>query len=173
MLATLLFAGHASRLYGQVEPAAKGPRQTIAVGGAVAGFRSSYGQQNVAGFTLYSDVNLSTRLGMEGEARFLRFHTQEQTHSSTYLIGPRIVIPRGRFRFYGKFLVGAGDFTFPFNYAQGSYLVIAPGAGLDMRILQGRASIRLLDFEYQDWHDFTFGSMHPYGLSSGVSFRIF
>ena len=58
----------------------------------------------------------------------------------------------------------------------------APGAGLDWRPPHrdqtgddrpSRFLIRILDFEYQVWPGFTFGTLHPYGLSTGLSYRVY
>ena len=47
---------------------------------------------------------------------------------------------------------------------------IAPGAGVDLRLGQ-RWRVRLVDFEYQDWPGFTYGAIHPYGVTAGISFQ--
>jgi hypothetical protein len=72
---------------------------------------------------------------------------------------------------YAKILVGGGRFDFPFNYGTGNYFVVAPGAGVDLR-LGHRIQLRLVDYEYQLWPGFTFGSIHPYGVSAGISYQI-
>ncbi len=171
-LAAIVLAADAPRLSGQALPAATGPGSAITVGATASGFHVPYGQQNNFGFTLYADANLTQHLGLEAEARWLRLHTQEDTRSSNYLIGPRVSARVGPFRPYGKVLFGSGRFTFPFAFAKGSYFAIAPGAGLDLPLLHGRAAFRVIDFEYQDWPDFTFGAAHPYGISTGLSVRV-
>ena len=35
-----------------------------------------------------------------------------------------------------------------------------------------RIRVRLADVEYQVWPGFTFGSLHPYGISAGISFQV-
>ena len=52
-----------------------------------------------------------------------------------------------------------------------SYLVVTAGGGLDFHWTP-RVTVRAADFEYQDWPQFTFGDLHPYGVSSGISLRI-
>ena len=71
-----------------------------------------------------------------------------------------------------KALAGVGEFNFPYNYATGSYLVVAPGGGLDYRINR-LIRIRVADFEYQLWPQFTYGSMSSFGVSTGIRVRIF
>ena len=159
-------------LFGQASPAATGPGGFVSVGGMLSDYRSPYGKQRLAGGSFYVDANLSRWLGLEGEGRVLSVGAAEGSKASTYLVGPRISTNGNRFRPYAKILLGRGEFTFPFGYAKGSYFVIAPGAGVDVSLFGGRAFFRVVDFEYQDWRDFTFGQNHPYGFSTGVSVRL-
>ena len=110
--------------------------------------------------------------GVEAEGRWLRQHALAHTTESTYLIGPRMQFRRGQFSPYFKTLVGLGHFNFPYNDAHGSYFVIAPGAGIDFNV-NDNLKIRLADLEYQVWPQFTFGILSPYGVSFGLSYRVF
>lgn len=166
----MLFSG---QLHAQAKYTATGPGTYIQLGVAASGFQADYGQHHVYGGSVFLDANLSRRVGLEAEVRRLSVHTDEDVRESTYLIGPRISTNRRNFRPYVKVLAGRGQFTFPYHYAQGSYLVIAPGAGLDWRLPRTRISIRVLDFEYQMWPQFSYGAIHPYGISSGISVRVF
>jgi hypothetical protein len=159
--------------YGQAIPTATRSGGYIAVGGSIAGYTSPYTAHEVAGYSLFADVNVTRRWGIEGEARRLRFNTDQNMHSATYLVGPRISTTWPKYRPYAKVLVGTGQFNFPFGYAHGSYFTGALGGGLDVNVLHGRAFIRVIDFEYQGWKDFQTGSARPYGLSSGISIRVF
>jgi hypothetical protein len=123
----------------------------------------------IAGF---ADVDTRHNIGIEGEARWLEFHQIANVHTETYSIGPRYHMNVGRFQPYAKALVGLGEFNFPYNYEHGSYLVVAPGGGVDFT-LNHRIRIRVADFEYQIWPQFTYGSMYSYGVSSGLRIRIF
>jgi hypothetical protein len=69
-------------------------------------------------------------------------------------------------------MVGFGEFNFPYHFAHGSYLLVAAGGGVDYR-LSRRWSVRLADVEYQNWPQFTFGSMTSVGVSAGIRYRIF
>ena len=100
------------------------------------------------------------------------YHQTDGLHVTTWSVGPRYHFTRGKFQYYGKGLIGVGDFTFPYNYAHGSYLVISPGGGVDWRYTR-KISFRLADFEYQYWPQFTFGAMNSYGLSAGIRYHIF
>jgi hypothetical protein len=127
-----------------------------------------------AATAVFVDANLYRKFGVEAEARMFRFNESEQVHDTTYLIGPRFSYLGGRFRPYGKLLVGRGDFYFPFHYAKGTYFVVAPGFGIDWHPRRGRLAIRVVDFEMQYWPNFSYGStLQPYGVSSGIAVRVF
>jgi opacity protein-like surface antigen len=160
-------AGHAQNI-----PTAKGPGTYVAIGGELSAFQADYGQRVLGGGVVFADLNPTWRIGLEGEARYLRFHTSENVTETNYLAGPRVILKPGRLRPYVKFLIGAGKITLPFHYAQGTFLSYAPGAGADY-LLTDRLSVRLIDVEYQVWPDFSsYGQLHPYGVSAGISFRL-
>jgi len=160
-------------LNAQALPTATGPAGLLAVGGEGSYYQMDYGQRKVGGATVFVEVDPTWRFGAEAEVRFLRFHTYEDVTETTYLAGPRITLSRrpGKIRPYAKFLIGVGKITLPFHYAQGSFLTYAPGGGLDY-VLNDRWTVRAADFEYQDWPKFSYGALHPYGVSAGIVFRI-
>ncbi len=153
-------------------PTAIGPGSYVAVGGEISAFQVDYGHRVLGGGVLFVDVNPTWRIGFEGEARYLRFNSSEDVTESNYLAGPRVMLKPGPFRPYVKFLVGAGKITFPFHYADGTFLAFAPGAGLDY-LVNDRVTLRVVDFEYQLWPDFaSYGELRPYGISAGISFHL-
>jgi len=160
-------------VHAQARYAGEGPGTYIAVGATASAFESDYGKRLLEGGTIFLDLNLYRRVGVEAEVRDLRLHSDDDVRESTYLMGPKISTHGRSLRPYAKLLAGEGRFNFPFNYAHGSYFVIAPGAGLDWRVGGSRFMIRIIDFEYQMWPMFTYGALHPYGFTSGVSFRVF
>lgn len=168
-----MLALSASLCGAQAAYTATGPGTYVSVGATFSGFNTDYGKQKVGGGTLYVDANLYRRFGIEAEARKLTLNTTEDVKESTYLVGPKISFLRHGYRPYGKLLVGRGDFNFPFNYAKGQYFVMAPGGGIDYRVKHSRLSLRMIDFEYQVWPQFTFGAIHPYGVSAGLSFQVY
>jgi hypothetical protein len=168
----MLFAA-TLHLNAQAKYAGYGPGSYVSVGVTASGFESDYGQRLLGGASVFLDANIYRRIGVEVEARQSRFHTDEDLRESTYLVGPKISTHGRTWRPYAKLLVGRGEFNFPFDYATGSSVVVAPGAGLDWRVAHSRVMVRIIDFEYQDWPQFTYGAIHPYGASAGVSFRVF
>ena len=159
--------------FGQASYTADGPGTYIAVGGTFSAYESDYGKRLMGGPTVFVDGNLYRRIGIEAKASWLNYHTDDGTKEQTYLIGPKISLKGRTVRPYAKLLAGRGEFEFPFGYAHGSYFVAAPGAGLDWRVSRSRLSIRVIDFEYQIWPGFSYGPLHPYGASMGLSWRVY
>jgi hypothetical protein len=160
------------RAHGQALPTATAPGAYLSVGGTHSQFSIPYGQTHMGGAGLYADVNPRRQVGLEFEARWIDRKEVADVHQSTYLAGPRIQRRVGLFSPYVKVLAGLGEFNFPYNYAQSRNLVIAPGGGLDFNVTE-RLKVRIVDFEYQHWTDYAYGSYNPYGISAGISFRIF
>jgi hypothetical protein len=169
MMAVMVLA--VGRCEAQALPTASGPGSYLAGGVAFSRFAPDYGRNKLDGITGYVDANLTWRYGVEGEARYLIYNQVAQTNEITYLVGPRISFRPKALRPYAKFLVGRGIFNFPYNFAQGRYFVMAPGGGVDLEMK--RLNVRLVDFEYQKWKDFNFGTLSPYGFSFGVSYKFF
>jgi hypothetical protein len=145
----------------------------ISVGGMFSGNYVQYGERKMLGVSGFVDFDTPRRLGIEGEASFPMFHQTANVHDEVYSIGLRYHRNLSRkFQPYAKALVGLGEFNFPYNYAQGSYLVITPGAGIDYR-LSRRIHVRAFDVEYQLWPQFTYGSMSAASVSSGIRVRVF
>jgi len=145
---------------------------TVSAGVAGSGFTLQYGQRKMLGITGFVDVDTRRRLGFEAEGRWLEFHQTANVHAETYSIGPRYHLNFGRFQPYAKGLVGFGSFNFPYNYAHGRYFVVTAGGGMDYRLTR-RITIRAADVEYQDWPQFTYGSMTSLGVSAGIRIGIF
>jgi hypothetical protein len=170
----LVLALSASHCMGQASYTATGPGTYVNVGATFSGYESDYGKRLLGGESVYVDANLYRRWGVEAEARRFNVHLDPNgVQERTYLVGPKLSFLKHGYRPYAKLLVGRGEFTFPYNYAQGSYFVVAPGGGVDFRIKHSRLSLRMVDFEYQMWPQFTFGALHPYGVSAGFSYQVY
>jgi hypothetical protein len=156
----------------QALPTATAPGAYISVGGTYSLFDSGYGQQKVSGEGVYVDINPVRQAGLEAEGRWLKQSGPPNVSQSTYLVGPRVQFRRGPYTPYVKTLVGLSHFEFPYETARGRYFVIATGAGVDL-MLGENLKIRLIDVEYQQWPQFTFGTINPYGISCGLSYRVF
>ncbi|HEY4782516.1 MAG TPA: outer membrane beta-barrel protein [Chthoniobacterales bacterium] len=160
------------RISAQALPTATAPGAYISVGTTYSIFESGYGQQKVQGPGVYVDINPIRAVGIEAEGRWLKQSQSPSMSESTYLVGPRVQLRRGSYTPYVKTLVGLNYFGFPYDTARGRYFAIAPGAGVDL-MLGNDLKIRLIDVEYQQLPQFTFGTISPYGISFGVSYRVF
>ena len=170
-LLLVLVAGSPARA--QVAQSAVGGNEVLSAGVLGSYFHNNYGDRKLLGVSAFVDADLNRHYGIEGEGSWLRWHQRDQVHIDTYLIGPRYQFNSfHRLSPYAKFLIGDGRFNFPYNYGYGNYLVMAPGGGLDYR-LSPRLSLRLINFEYQVWPNFSFGTLDNYGVSAGFRVRIF
>ena len=144
---------------------------SLSAGATGSGYQVQYGQQKLLGFAGFVDLDTTRHFGAEAEGRWLMFNNPNQVQAKTWMGGPRYHFSFGKFQVYGKGLVGIGQFTFPYNYANGNYLVIAPGGGVDYR-WKRKITFRLAEVEYQIWPQFTYGSMTAVGVSAGVRYHI-
>jgi hypothetical protein len=128
----------------------------------------------LVGLGTYVDLHFTHWIQLEGEARWLRFNQFAGEHQDTYLVGPKVPVIRfGRTQVYGKAMIGAGKMTFPNNYGYGTFTALAFGGGADYS-LSRKVTLRAVDFEYQDWPKFLPNfNIHPYGISVGMSYRVF
>lgn len=173
--AALLMAGCAvlpATGHAQVAPSGHKGGASLTVGAMGSGEALDYGQRKMLGITAFADLDTHRRIGLEAEARWLEFHQTANVHAETYSVGARYHFDFGRFEPYVKGLIGIGQFNFSYNYGTGTYLVATGGAGVDYQ-LTPRLSWRAVDFEYQDWPQFTYGAMNTAAVSSGLRFRIF
>jgi hypothetical protein len=154
----------------QALPTGSGPGAYVIVGGTYSGFESDYGAQKIGGASVYIDTNFIWRYGIETEARRV-YYPNFGERQSTLLAGPRWSFRPAGFVPYVKVLAGGGRFDFPYGFGYGNYFVVAPGAGVDLT-LGRKVRVRLIDFEYQEWPGFTFGAIHPYGVSAGISYEV-
>jgi hypothetical protein len=153
-------------------PAAISRQFSITTGGMGTVFDPDYGSNKLAGVGAYVDIAFSRWVQAEAEGRWLRFHEAQDVYEDNYLIGPRLPIHTfGRFTPYGKVLIGMGSMNFQYSYAYGRFTDIAYGGGVDIR-LSRRLTVRPVDFEYQQWPNWVQGSLSPYGVSAGFSYRV-
>jgi hypothetical protein len=141
------------------------------------------------GIGAYVDVKLSRWIQVEAEGRWLRFNQYNVSQISgggisenNYLIGPRVPIHRfWKANFYGKALIGYGTMNLGYYpgyctsgscYASGRFTDIAVGGGADIKLTR-RISFRAFDAEYQFWPNWGANSLSPYGVSTGIGYKIF
>ncbi len=156
----------------QVSPEGDKGGLTLSAGVMGSGFTLQYGNRKMLGIAGFVDADTRKRLGLEAEVRMLEFHKTADVHAETYSAGVRYHFNIGKFQPYAKGLFGIGTFNFPYDLAHGTYIVATGGGGVDYALTR-RIHIRAVDVEYQDWPEFTFGSMTSLGVSTGIRVRIF
>jgi hypothetical protein len=157
----------------QVAPAGYAWASTLDAGGFASIFDPDYVPNKLVGGGAYVDLNLFHGIGIEAEGRWLRWHGFEGIRQDNYLIGPRIKFKHfWKAQPYGKVLGGFSTMDFEDRDATGRFAALGMGGGMDIS-LGHRWSFRAVDFEYQAWPKFLMNSLSPYGVSSGISYRIF
>ena len=133
-----------------------------------------YGQKSIQGVTLYSDFDFGMHVGVEADIHYVALITPLDLAENTYLIGPRIILPHGRFKLYGKVLIGMGDLVVQeeqdnIGHPSGFYFAYAGGGGLDIRASE-HLTIRAIDVEAQKWPNYGNG-LSPFVLTVGAAYR--
>lgn len=172
---SLLFT--ATAVYGQVARSVTGGGGAFWAGGEVSRFSTDYGGSIIGPGAIF-DFNVTPKIGVVGEARWMHWKGRGgQTHSD-YLAGGKYRFYRfHRFDFDAKFLMGGVWIKFPVDIGTGSYFAFAPGGFVDYHLTH---NLRLRgDYEYQilpsapnipgqPSHGLT-----PNGFSVGVEYRVF
>lgn len=181
-LILILLVSAASLAGAQAVPSGYGRQISLTAGGLGSIFQPDYqggGIPSASGNALfglggYVDVQFSRWFGVEAEGRWLRFNQYADIHQDNYLLGYRLPIHElqfWNFTPYAKVLAGYGKMNFEYNDAHGRFSDIAYGGGLDVRT-RGRWTFRPIDFEYQQWPDWLGTTLHPWGFSAGIGWRI-
>ncbi len=176
----------APALYGQVASSAKGGNSTVWVGGQVSSFNPDYGNEDIAGVGVFADYNITPKLGIEGQLRWLHWHNANdgQETQDDYLGGVKYRLLRwNRFSLNGKFLLGGVWITYPYftdtkiSMGSGSYFAYAPGGDVEYRASK-RWAVRA-GYQYQilpSAPGTAFGGnsngLTPHGFDVGVSYRV-
>ena len=133
-----------------------------------------YADSGISGITLFADYDFNTHLGAEADFHSISLITALDRAETTTLVGPRIMIPYGRFTIYGKALIGLGDLSIQEQADNeglqgGSGIVYSYGGGLDIQYSPSIV-IRAIDFENQKWN-FYGGGISPTVLTFGAAYR--
>jgi hypothetical protein len=185
LILVLLFVAPLRSLYSQVPPAAQRGGSAFAAGVGISDFNVDWGEGRMLGATLWVDYYRSggppilNGLGLEIEARdisFDRSSTQPSNFREDTCVGGILYSWRRRkFRPYGKLLIGLAGSNFHSpnpNYNHDTRSMIAPGGGLDYRILH-KLWVRA-EYEYQTWPDFLRKNQtfHPQGFTFGTVYEL-
>jgi hypothetical protein len=121
----------------------------------------------------YVDVKFSRWVQLEAEGRWLRFNQLNGIHQDNYLIGPRIPLHRfGRTTVYAKGMIGFSEMSFDTSGGHGRFTDFAFGGGADIKLTK-HISWRAVDAEYQYYPTWGNTTLSPYGISTGIGYKIF
>lgn len=178
VVAACLLAGAA---HGQVAASATGPGRALWAGAEYSTFQASFpygSERSIWGIGAFADYHVTAHFAVGAEARFLRFNNFYGETEENYLGGVRYEIGTfRRFQPYAQCLAGIGKIRYPFQIGNGTYLAVAPAAGVNYRLAQ-RWTVRGA-YEYQFWPnspdiaDEPEHRLTPNGFSIGVAYRIF
>jgi opacity protein-like surface antigen len=132
-----------------------------------------YAQRSIQGVSGFGDFNISMHYGVEAVYHYIALETPTDFAENSFLVGPRVILPHGRFSLYGKALLGIGDFVIQEvadnpEQGAGTYFAYAIGGGLDFRATR-HIVIRPIDYEYQHWSYST--GLTPAVITFGVAYR--
>jgi hypothetical protein len=175
---SLLLTGAFCKAPAQAVPAGTQQGLAIYAGATGSGQYLQYGERQMIGITGFVDADTRHHLGYTAEGSWIIFHQTAGLHTSTFEGGLRYRLSRGKLEPYVKALAGIGEYTAPYNLANGSFLVVTGGGGIDYN-LGHRIRLRVADFEYTYWPQFTPSSagdvvpMSTMTVSTGIKIRIF
>jgi hypothetical protein len=171
-LFVLLF-GLATVSHAQAIPAATRGLGQIQVGAGFSFAVPDYSATYIKGLTVYGDVDLWRRLGVEADMHYISILTPTDIGEDTYLVGPRFsVIRQGRVNAYVKALGGVGRFqyqsgTYPHPHTD-TFGAYALGGGIDIHASR-HLNIRAVDIEAQRWPGYGTPGFAAHGLSPFVT----
>jgi hypothetical protein len=168
----------ATTVFAQVAPSARGGNSSLWVGGEFSSFNPDYDPASrVIGPGVFVDFNLTPKLGVEGEARWMRWNGAAGETNSDYLGGVKYRIFKiQKLSISAKFLAGGVWIKYPLDIGTGSYFAYTPGVIGDYR-LSRRFSVRG-DYEYQflpsapGFVGMESHGLSPNGFSVGVAYRL-
>ena len=174
-LASLLFASFAgTALHAQATATAERPAR-IQIGAGVTMVLPDYEPKSIFGYSIYGDFDFARHIGIEGSIHMATVITPTDIGESSYLLGPRYVFTKGRFRPYAKALLGIGVFTFQPVYvtsksSSSSHKIYAFGGGVDYTA-KHHLNVRVIDMEYQGWPSFGPSGLTPFVITAGAAYN--
>jgi hypothetical protein len=162
----------ASAASGQAIPTATA-KGALQVGAGWSFASPDYGQREIQGISAFADWDFMRHVGVEAELHQISLITPTDLAENSYLIGPRVIYPRGHFKFYAKGLLGVGNLVIQeqqdnIGRNNGTSFAIAVGGGVDY-LATRRLTIRPFDFEYQHWNYLT--GLTPTVITIGAAYR--
>ncbi len=134
-----------------------------------------YSRQYILGVSGFGDYNFTARYGVEGEYHCICLVTSLDRAEMTYLVGPRIMFPHGRYTPYVKAMAGFRDLYIQewqdnIGIPRGMGSAYALGLGLDYQI-RPTLNLRILEVEVQKWPTYSTNGINPVVISTGFAYR--
>jgi opacity protein-like surface antigen len=170
----------AASLYAQVAPSVRGGEGVLWAGGEYSRYNPDYGPADIDGAGASFDFNLTGKIGVIGEARWLDWdhgHDGGETQRD-YMLGGKYRVLRFRnFDVNAKILAGGVWIKFPNDIGSGSYFGYAPGGFVDYRIShrwRARAGYEyILLPSAPNIPGQPSNGLDPHGFSVGVEYNVF
>lgn len=173
------FVLSATAVYAQVATSVTGGEGVLWAGGEFSDFSPDYGSAPLFGVGASFDFNVTPKVGVVGEARWLDWHNSGDGGETQrdYLLGGKYRFYRWRkFDFNAKGMVGGVWIRFPDDIGKGSYFAYVPGGFVDYR-LSNRFRVRA-GYEYQilpsapNIPGQPNGGLTPHGFSLGIEYNV-
>jgi len=134
-----------------------------------------YNPKGLGGLTYYAGIDLHY-FGLEADIHQTTLWTPYDLGQRTYVGGPRLVYPAGRYRPYVRGFLGFGQFVqqqgyYHTNASLPLHKIYGFGGGLDI-LAPHKINIRAVDFEEQRWPGFSDHGLTPYAVTIGVAYRV-
>jgi opacity protein-like surface antigen len=148
-------------------------KASLQVGVGYTDARPDYGQKSIQGASGFADFDFGLHVGVEADIHYVAFVTPTDLAENTYLIGPRFILPYGRFKLYAKALVGDADLVIQEQQdnqgrAAGSVFAYALGGGIEFQATP-HIVVRAIDVETQHWNYLT--GLTPTVFTIGAAYR--
>lgn len=162
----------AAAIYSQALPTATRRPVQIGVGFSIAA--PDYGERYIQGLSLFGDLGLGHRFGLEGDVHYVSLRTPTDIGENTFLIGPRYnVLHQDRFNAYVKGMGGIGRFVYQLGYFQqphtDTFVALSFGAGMEYRA-SPHVNVRAIDIEAQKWPNYNPHTLSPFVITFGVAY---
>jgi len=138
---------------------------SLQVGAGYADAAPDYTKSSIHGISAFVDYDFRQHIGVELAIHDVTLDTPSGVGESSYLIGPRFLLPRGPFTLYGKVSAGMGSLSGQ-AVQKSSYSAYAFGGGLDYRVTR-HIVVRAFDYEAQHWST----GLTPTVITIGAAYR--
>jgi opacity protein-like surface antigen len=145
----------------------------VQIGGGFTYARTDYGQKGDKGLSVFADYDIGVHWGAEADYHHPSIVTPDSVSENSFTIGPRFILRKSHFKFYGKGMIGLGHITIPLTPtnrlpADETDFLFAGGGGVEY-LVGHHLTLRPVDFEYQRWSFRT--GLTPAVFTTGAAYR--